>query len=187
MKPTRRSIGGFTLIELIVAIMLIGVLASALMPLAATSVRAYQASQTRVLAQDKLRYAMERMSRELREVSYTSASGFDFVGLTTTNPVSSLSFQRTYYGVNPGNATVTLSFAGSALTLTDSGYTALGAQTLCDTVSSVQFKLLDEAGQVLSSPSKTNVYAVEIVVLLNANGANLTQSTTVELKNRLRV
>lgn len=186
---SRLKMQGFTLVELILGIMLIGVLASALAPLAATSVRAYQTSQQKILAQDKLRYAMERMSRELREVSYTTASGFAFVGLPASSPSSSLTFQRAYFdtsGASSGAVTLTLALSGSTLTLADSRYSGLGAQTLCDTVSSVRFNLLDEAGQVLASATPLNVYAVEIVVQLNASGANLTQATTVELKNRLR-
>ena len=187
--PQQRHLRGFTLIELIVVIMLIGVMASALMPLAATSIRAYQTTEKRILAQDKLRYAMERMARELREVSYNATTGFAFVGLPTVNAPSGLSFQRVYFdtsGSASAAVTLTLTGTGGVLTLADSRYAGLGAQTLCDNVASVQFNLLDESGQVLTSPTPLNVYAVEIVVLLNADGANLTQSTTVELKNRLR-
>lgn len=178
---------GVALVELIVAIVLIGVLASVLVPLGATAVRTYQTAQARLTSQDKLRYAVERMARELREVKYDATSGLQFVGAIASNPVSQITFTRHYYdgaGVPSAAANVTLQLSGTDVRMSDSRFPGLAAQVLCDQVASLQFRFLDQAGQALATPTALNVFAIEITVTLNSSGSGLTQRTRVELKNR---
>jgi prepilin-type N-terminal cleavage/methylation domain-containing protein len=178
---------GYTLIELVLAISLIGIMAGMLAPLAASAVRAHQTTQSRLVAQDMLRYAVERIARELREVSYDTPSGFALAGTLTATPASQVTFTRRYYdsaGTASASATIQLLQSGSEVRLSDSRYTSLGAQVLCDQVAALQFTWLDEAGRAMAAPTATTVFAVEITLTLNSTGYGLSQSTRVQLRNR---
>lgn len=63
---------GFSLVELIIVTVIVGIMATALVPVAITSLRAYDNTMGDVMALDKLRYATERMAREIREIQYAS-------------------------------------------------------------------------------------------------------------------
>lgn len=80
---------GFTLIEMIMAIVVLGIVAAIGAPLLAGSMQVFAAAAPEVDTLSKARYAMERVARELRSVSYTG-SAYD---LTLT--ASSASFTRT--------------------------------------------------------------------------------------------
>lgn len=178
---------GYTLVELVLVIILIGIMAGMLVPLAAGAVRAHQTTQLRLVSQDMLRYAVERIARELREVSYDPATGFSLVGTLTATPASEVTFQRLYYdsaGTASALATIALLQSGSDLGMSDSRYPSLGTQVLCDQVAAFQLTWLDEAGSALATPTATTVHAVEITLTLNSAGYGLSQSTRVQLRNR---
>ena len=78
MRPGRHPSRGFTLIELVIVTVITGILAAMLAPLALASLRAYDDILGDVVVLDKLRYATERLAREIREVYYASN--------TTTTP-----------------------------------------------------------------------------------------------------
>ncbi len=178
---------GYTLVELVLVIALIGIMAGMLVPLAASAVRAHQTTQSRLVSQDMLRYAVERVARELREVSYDPANGFALVGTFTVTPASQVTFTRRYYdhaGAASALATISLLQSGSDLGMSDSRYPSVGTQVLCDQVAALQLTWLDEAGGALAAPTATTVYAVEITLTLNSTGFGLSQSTRVQLRNR---
>jgi len=178
---------GYTLVELVLVITLIGIMAGMLVPLAAGAVRAHQTTQSRLIAQDMLRYAVERIARELREVSYDPTTGFALVGTLTATPASQVTFRRVYYdsaGTASALATVSLLQSGSDLGMSDSRYSSLGIQVLCDQVAALQLTWLDQAGRALAAPTATTVDAVEITLTLNSTGFGLSQSTRVHLRNR---
>jgi prepilin-type N-terminal cleavage/methylation domain-containing protein len=101
---------GISLIELITAIAIIGVLAGLLAPVARTSLNAYFGARNSVASIDALRYAMDRIEYELRDLT---------LPITTINPVasptSSLGFNRTDSVIGP--TTVTLAKSGTSLNL----------------------------------------------------------------------
>ncbi|NJD36059.1 MAG: prepilin-type N-terminal cleavage/methylation domain-containing protein, partial [Betaproteobacteria bacterium] len=87
MRPHKRRPHGFTLIELIIVVIVIGIMAAVLAPLAVSSLRAYDAVLGDVVVLDKLRYATERLAREIREVDYVAppptgtGTGFGFTSM----------------------------------------------------------------------------------------------------------
>ncbi len=64
---------GYTLIEMIIVTVVIGIMAAVLSPLMVSSLTANERTQGDVVVLDKLRYATERLAREIREVQYASS------------------------------------------------------------------------------------------------------------------
>ncbi len=66
------TVRGFTLIELVISTVVIGIMAMALSPLMLSSLNAYDNTLGNLVLLDKLRYATERLAREIRGVQYAS-------------------------------------------------------------------------------------------------------------------
>lgn len=191
MRPHKRRPHGFTLIELIIVVIVIGIMAAVLAPLAVSSLRAYDAVLGDVVVLDKLRYATERLAREIREVDYVAppptgtGTGFGFTSMGN----NSMAFTRST-GMPSPNTTVTVGNTGTSVTLNYSS--GGGTQMLTDELggisgtpsSNLLFEYLDQNGDVLASPTTTTVYSVRISLTLRHNSQDYTQRTQVELKNR---
>lgn len=185
-RPAIRDARGFSLIELVLVMVMIGIMAAALTPVAFSSLTAYDKTLGDVEVLDKVRYATERLAREIREVNYSTSSGFAF----TSMGANSMSFTRqfSYYDTS-GNLTstsdtlVTIGNTGSAVTLAYSSVSGV-TPTLTDeldSTSGLAFSYFDANGDVTASV--TNVRRVQITLQLRHNGNPYTQRTNVELKN----
>ena len=165
-----KSARGFTLIEMVAVIIIIGGLAAAVAPMALSSLRAYDATLNSITTLDKLRYATERLARELRAVNY---NGTNFViNMSTSAPV----FTKT------DGVVVTVGNAAPTVTLEYSTIAAAPAPVLTDQVSALSFAYFDQDGA--STASSTAVRYVQVSLTL-AQGAQLySQRTRVALRNR---
>lgn len=172
----RRSIRflprGFTLIELTIVIVILGILAVATTPLLTNSFRAYEANQTNLVTLSKLRYATERIAREVREVNF---NGTNYQIGTMTATMLSLT-------KNDAAATVvTIASAPPLITLQYS--TPAMTATLTDQVTSLQFQYFDINDAVTAS--NVNVAYVDVVLTLaDPNSGSAVQRTRIALRNR---
>ena len=82
-----RRVEGLSLIELVMVIVILGILAAFIGPILYNAMRSYDSGQSAVLTQAKLRYAMERMARELREIrrQTTDATFADVTAMGATS------------------------------------------------------------------------------------------------------
>jgi hypothetical protein len=180
--------GGVTLIELVYALVLLAVLGTVLLPLGVNSLRIYGAVRSDVAQQDQLRYGLERMARELREVRFSPEGEAAFSDFST----HSLTFTRTRrVGASESTETVSLSLQASQLTLAYASLPAVGPQPLVPRVSRLAFDGLDEAllPLALSHPPSAaelaRLHAVRIELdATTDSGRTLRRHTTVQLKNR---
>lgn len=184
-----KYVRGFTLIELIIVISVIGIMASALAPIMQSSLRAYDNTLNDLIVLDKLRYATERLAREIREVKdndTTANTNFAFTSMSTSAPVFTRDYNTcadsTCNTITTVTRTVTVGNAGSTVTLAYSDMSGTGAQVLTDQVSSLAFAYFDKDG--VSTASTVDVRYVQISLTLNQNGNDYTQRTRVELRNR---
>lgn len=185
MKATRRQTRGYTLIELIIALVAFGVMAAALVPVAINSLRAYDVTRHQSAAMDGLRYAVERLAREVREAQYLPASSaYDIL----TMQAQQIRFRRPFVQSAGGVLVravddVTISLSGDRLLL---NYVSLGlpvAPVLLDRVSSFSLEYLDAEG--VAGAGVGSVVAVRIALSVqDAAGRIHTHRTTVELRNR---
>jgi prepilin-type N-terminal cleavage/methylation domain-containing protein len=180
---------GFSLIELVYVIVVMGLLGALLVPVVHNSLKSYDITRQEVTTLDQTRYAMERMARELREVRFTASQAVAFTSATAT----SLVFTRRAVDAVTGSEGVTLAQSGSDLTL---AYTSLpapttGAQLLLEDVGRFALVYLDQtqtAMAISSTPTPeelADVHAVRIELEVNTpDGRKLSRQTVVQLKNR---
>jgi prepilin-type N-terminal cleavage/methylation domain-containing protein len=185
--PTQLNRGrsrGVTLIELVYVIVIVGILAAALIPLALNGLRAQSLARQQVTTLDQTRYAMERLAREIREVRFTATQEAELSEATAGRLV----FVRRGIAGGATSEGVTLAHSGTQLVL---GYTAIPAQRLLDSVSRFELVYLDrqQAALALSNPPTAaqlaEVHAVRIEVGVSTpEGQTLSRQTVVQLKNR---
>ena len=191
---------GFSLLELVVVIVVVGIMAAALTPVVLSSLTAYGKTQGDLIVLDKLRYATERLAREIREVKYDgSTNNYLFTNRSTSAPA----FTRDYVTCNDSScsttttSTLTVTVAtidsssssttgcknANCITLTYSTPTISPAPILIDQVSSLAFAYYQANGTTLAT-SNSNVTAVEISLSLTQDGQPYNQRTRVELRNQ---
>jgi MSHA biogenesis protein MshO len=172
-RRTGRS-NGFTLIELSIVIVVVGILAAASTPLLVNSFRAYETTQTNLATLTMLRYATERMAREIRDVQYTGGAYAIVMGANT------LTFTKndaagtvvTINGAAPPLATLQYSIPAMAATLTGQ-VAANGLQFLYFDINNV------------ATASTANVAYVDVdLTLTDPNSGAARQRTRIALRNR---
>jgi MSHA biogenesis protein MshO len=157
----------------VMVILVLSIVAGLTAPIFSQGLAATHSTKENLQTIEKLRYASERLAREIRQVNYNGA-GYDISSMTGT----SLTFTK-----NDGSSTtVTINFSGSAVTL---GYSspALSA-TLTDEVSSLAFAYYDSSNA--ATASATNVAFIEYTLTLqnSVTGGSYSQRTRVALRER---
>ena len=177
----QRSIG-FTLVELVISIVLIGILAAV-----GSSMIVDSFTTTRMVNADnasagQARYALERLAREIREIKYDSSGGnYCITAMTATNLV----FYRTsgtYSSTcNTNVVTVTINMSGANLTL---GYSSPAVTSnLSSQVSSFALAYYDIAGNTTASTDAIRFVQITLTVTDATSGQSISQRTRVALRN----
>lgn len=174
---------GFTVMELVITVVILGILAvvgTSMISDTFTTARVVNAGQS---SANEARYAVERIARELREVSFVSdAAGYDITS-TLSPSASSVSFNRS---INNATVTVTITRTGSNLTL---GYSSPATVSTLATQASnftLDFLALNKlTGAVSATTSKADVRFVVVSLTLNdaTSGQAITERTRVALRN----
>lgn len=176
MRASIRTVTpGFTLIELIIVILVLSTLAAVMAPLMANSFRAYETNQSSLLTLSKLRYATERMAREIREVQFTGGAYLIVMGPAT------LQFTKN----DAASTVVTITGAPPLATLQYST-PAMGAPTLTDQVAAngLQFQYFDINNALTGSPAAVAYVDVSLTLADPGSSVPLVQRTRIALRNR---
>ena len=163
---------GFTLVEMVMVIIILSVLGALTAPMMLKGMEAYEGTHRSLRTLDKLRYATERLAREIRETDLNA--GAYAISMAVAPP---LTFTKT------DGVLVTVSSGGGNLNL---GYSApVVSDVLTDELSSVAFAYFDADGAA-AAVTATSVRYVEITLTLTnpANGQNYSQRTRVALRDR---
>lgn len=171
----RHTSRGFTLIEMIASIVILGVLAAIGAPMLSNGFRAYEATHASLLTLNKLRYATERMAREIREVRRDPAnlSDYDIAVMAATT----FKFKKT------DGIQVTID-KPAQITLTYSTPTVTPPPTLTDQLGNLQFKYFKEDGTT-ETTLKSQVAFVQLSLSLTQGTATYPQRVRISLRNKL--
>ena len=180
-NPYGRHCGGFTLVELIISIVLLGILAtvgSSMIVDSFTTTRIVNADNASV---GQARYALERLAREIREIKYVGSGTTGNYSITTPsplNPSSTLVFTKSVSGAD---VTVTITRSGANLTL---GYSSPAlTSTLSNLVSSFTLTFLPVSGTTTPDTRTIRFVVIELSVTDPPTGQSILQRTRVALRN----
>lgn len=169
----RKRFCGFTLIEMVMAMVIMGIVAALAAPIFSQGLSASRLTTENLQTLAKLRYAMARMVREIRQVNYNGGA-YDI----TTMTASSLVFANT----DTLSTTVSISASGGAITL---GYsTPSVSAVLTDEVSSMSFAYYDGNGAVTASLVDLAFVQIDLTLQNPTTGASYMQRTRVALRDR---
>ena len=178
MRPTNHSVPrGFTLIELVMVTVVLGILATVSVTLLVNSFRAYETNQTNLVTLSKLRYATERMAREIREVRYAGGNYAIVMGATTLQFTKSDAAGTvvTINGAAPPLATLRYSTPLPAMTATLTDQVAAGG---------LQFEYFDINNNDVGVTTATVAYVDVSLTLTDPNSGAAAQRTRIALRNR---
>jgi prepilin-type N-terminal cleavage/methylation domain-containing protein len=170
---------GFTLIEIIITIVIVGIISGIAAMIILQGVRAYSDEQSRSDMHYQARFAVERMAREMRMIRQSTEFGainspaVPVLGTITNNPSNVFSF------VDMTGTTVTYSLTGTTL-----NRSAGGVNALAQGVTALSFTCFDNAGNQLANGSaSTSAWTAEIAVTDTQGTETLQMRTRVHPMN----
>lgn len=181
----RRPEQGFTLIEIVISLVLLGILGVAGSKMISGSVFTNQFISNEQVTYSGARYALERMSREIREMQYdTINSKMAIANPTTDMTPSRLSFTKT--GLS-STSTVTLTFSNTVPGTISLAYNNETAEDLVQNLANVTgvFAYLTDTGATATTPAALRYVRIDLSVKPDmAKNQVLTLSNLIYLRNR---
>lgn len=166
-----RRAEGFTLAELIMVILILGILAAFVGPVLFNALRAFQRVQSGAETQAKMRYAVERMAREMREMrrQATDAAFLDVTSMTATG----MSFFKT------DGTEVSIGLAGDQV---DLAYNATLSGMLTDQVGAFSLAYFQQDATTVAATAASLAY-VQISLTLSEGASSYPARVRVDVKN----
>ena len=164
---------GITLIELVVAMAVMALVGMAAVTVLESSVDVYDDAENKVTAQDKIGYAVSRLSRELRQITEAAGGGPKI----TTMTASQIVFEKQ-------DATVVdVQLNGSDITM-DYSTVSGGPYVLSDGISAFSLTYYQSDGvTAVTDPAQVATVAfVEFALTVVDGGASYDRSTRVALR-----
>ncbi|MDH5327251.1 MAG: prepilin-type N-terminal cleavage/methylation domain-containing protein [Gammaproteobacteria bacterium] len=164
---------GFTLVEMVMVMLIIGVLAGVTAPIFSQGVVAARLTSGNLQTLEKLRYTLERLARELRHVNY-NGSAYEMSVMNST----ALTFTKS------DDALTTVSVWQNAQELYLSYSNPAVSAVLCDEISLFSLAYYDNNNVATLNP--TDVAYVELTLSLQSSLTTevFSQRTRISLRDR---
>ena len=164
---------GFTLIEMVMVIVILGILAGLTAPIFSQGLTAARLTTENLNTMAKLRYATERLAREVRQVDYNAGAY-----AVSTMSVISLVFTKadtasTTVSITSGGGNVVLAYSSPAV-----------SAVLTDEVSSFSLVYYDANGAVTASSADLAFVEINLSLQNSTTGASYSQRTRVALRDQ---
>ena len=174
---------GFTLVEVVMVLVIVGILVVFIAPIIVTAVNAYDQTSRNTEVLTKMRYAMERMAREIRSIRRDPVNSADYDVVTGSMTASLFEFCRgdgTRVTINYTNPNVAIGYTtGFASSCTASAATT---QNLTDSATSFSLTYLRTDGG--AAAGKNDVAYVDIAMALTGTGTGAYNSAMrVDMRN----
>lgn len=166
---------GFTLMEITISLVLLGILGIAGAKMMAGSFYTTQIIGSGHLSNSTARYAMERMARDIREIQYNVSNVNNELQILTMTP-SQVSFIRS--GLNNTTTTIGFSYANPNLTMTVGSTSA----TLASNITGLTFTYLDANGAGTVLPQSVRYVRIAFTAT-PTQGQSISLITQVKLRN----
>ena len=167
-----RRVEGFTIAELVMVIVILGILGAFVGPVVFNAIRSYDAVQKSTNTNAKVRYAMERIAREIRDIrrQVTDSAALDIPSMTA----SSLVFFKT------DGTQVVLNGAGNAVNLAYSTLTGM----LIDQVQAGSFSLAyyEQGGSTIAATASSLSF-IQVSMTLTEGAVVIPARMRVDLRN----
>ncbi len=164
---------GFTLFEMVLSITVLGIIAAVTAPMFSQGLGAAQATVENLQTLDKLRYATERLVREIRQINY-NGTAYDISTMT----VSTITFVKN----DSANTQVSVTSGGGLVNISYSIPAAAGQLT--DEVSGFSLAYYDASGVITGSAATVAMIGITLSLTNPSSGAVSTQRTRVGLRDR---
>lgn len=177
IRPLRSY--GFTLLEFTLVLIVLGVIAALNVPVMVKSLEAYDGTQASVKTLSQLRYASERLAREIRATDFRA--GVYLSNLSTNPAMTALVFTKI------DGVSVTISVAGTQVLL-DYDSAGITPQVLTDQLrnqpNSLTLTYRDAAGMITNAATDVRYVDIALVLTNPYNGQNYSQQVRIGLRDR---
>ena len=165
---------GFTLMELVITLVLMGILGTYGASLITDNFRTARMVNATQTSADHVRYAVERMAREIREIKFVDkATGYGIASMSATNLV----FTRVIGGAD---VTVTITLTGTDVTLR---YSPAAASILSSQVSGFTLAYLKLDNTAATLATDVRFVVITLTATDATSGQAITERTRVALRN----
>ncbi len=164
---------GFSLLEIVLSIVLLGILGVAGSNMVASSFFTTQVISNEHLANAMARYALERMSHDIREISYDTATAT--LGISSMS-ASQLSFTKS--GLGGTLTTVGFTHASPTLSMSVAGNSAV----LATSITAFSLTYLDASGVATATPNAVRFVRITLTAS-PVQAQAITLTTQVRLRN----
>ncbi|MBI4607825.1 MAG: prepilin-type N-terminal cleavage/methylation domain-containing protein [Candidatus Rokubacteria bacterium] len=172
---------GFTLVELLVALAVVGLVMVATLTVLERGQQGYLLAVARLDAQQRTRVALERVAREIRTAGF-DPTGAGFAAVVDPTPTS-LTIRKDLNGngvIDAAGEAVTYLLRGTTLRRNAGG----GAQPVIEGVEGLVFSYLDAEGAATTLPEAIRTVVIALTVHVGPSPGVATMGTQVRLRNR---